>query len=70
MVIFNSSVGFPALVEHAHFFAVVEGLTGLAGCGEENAAKVAPWIGMSTIVESKADSFAKFAVDKLGQYKP
>ena len=36
----------------------------LSACGEETAAKVAPWIGTKTLVESKADSFAKFALDK------
>lgn len=36
----------------------------LTGCGEENAAKIAPWLGMQTINESKADTLAKASLRK------
>jgi hypothetical protein len=34
------------------------------GCGEENAAKVAPWLGMETLTESKADALGSLSLKK------
>ena len=35
-----------------------------SGCGEETAAKVAPWLGMNTIVESKADTLGNLSMKR------
>jgi len=36
----------------------------LSGCSEENAAKIAPYLGTKTLNEKKADAFAKIALQK------
>jgi hypothetical protein len=33
-------------------------------CGDENAARVAPWLGISTVNESKADTLGRLSIKK------
>lgn len=55
----NSSRGFNIRPIQIAYLSFVGAL--LTGCGEENAAKVAPWLGMETLNERKADVLGSLA---------